>query len=43
MTLYKSVAISTKHGWLDAYAPINVMLHYPPPGHHRGQGRDLTN
>ena len=24
-------------------APINVMPHYPPPGHHRGQGGDLTN
>ena len=25
------------------YAPINVMPHYPPPGHHRGQDGDLTN
>ena len=29
--------------WLEAavksltYAPINVMSHYPPPGHHRGK------
>ena len=25
------------------YAPINVMPDYPPPGHHREQGGDLTN
>ena len=27
------------------YVPINVMPHYSPPGHHRGQGArgDLTN
>ena len=24
-------------------APINVMPHYPHPGHYRGQGGDLTN
>ena len=24
-------------------APINVMPHYTPPGHYRGQGGDLTN
>ena len=34
--------------WIDHknneyYAPINVMPNYPPPGHHRGQGGDLTN
>ena len=24
-------------------APINVIPHYPPPEHYRGQGGDLTN
>ena len=33
--------ILSEHFWL--YVPINVMPHYPPPGHFRGQGGDLTN
>ena len=28
---------------IDVYALINVMPHYPFPGHHRGAGGDLTN
>ena len=28
---------------IDVYAPINVMPHYPSPGHHRGPSGDLTN
>ena len=29
------------NSYLYPYAPINVMPHYPPPGHNRGQYRGI--